>query len=143
MANTIHFELVSPQEIVRTEAVEMVLVPGAEGDLGVLPQHSPLISVLRPGIIKLYENGNITDQMFIDGGFCEISPSHCVVLAEEVLTQDNINSSEAETRIANGKNALEEAIAHAENFREVNEVKRRLAVANELLAAAKAIEKKN
>ncbi len=71
MADTIDFELVSPDRLVKSQPVEMVVVPGAEGDLGVLPGHSPLIAEVRPGVIDIHEGGKVGERIFIAGGFCE------------------------------------------------------------------------
>ncbi len=57
MADTVEFELVSPEKLLLSKAVEMVVVPGAEGDFGVLPRHAPFISAIRPGVIDVYESG--------------------------------------------------------------------------------------
>src|SRR3546814_18203914 len=77
------FELVSPERLLLSEEVDMVVVPGEEGDFGVLVRHAPLISTLRPGVIKVHNGGSVTEQIFVAGGFAEVTPSRCTVLAEE------------------------------------------------------------
>ena len=91
MEKLIQFELVSPERLLVSEKVEMVVVPGSEGDLGILPEHSPLISNVRPGVIKIYEKDAITKNIFVAGGFCEISIDSCTVLATEAIPVDDIN----------------------------------------------------
>ena len=105
MADTVEFELVSPAKLLRSEPVEMVVVPGAEGDLGVLPGHSPLIATVRPGVIDIHEGGSVKERIFIAGGFCEISPERCTVLAEEAIEVSAINKAEAQKRLEDA-NAL-------------------------------------
>ena len=83
VSNTIEFELVSPQRLLKSEPVEMVVVPGAEGDFGVLPGHSLLIATVRPGVIDIHEGGQVKESIFVSGGFAEVSPDRCTVLAEE------------------------------------------------------------
>ena len=95
MTGKIEFELVSPEKLIVSELVEMVVVPGMEGDLGVLPGHSPLISVVRPGVINVYEAGSVKNSIFVAGGFCEVEPERCTVLAVEAVPVGEIDSAEA------------------------------------------------
>ena len=99
MAEMVEFELVSPAKLLKSEPVEMVVIPGAEGDIGVLPGHSPLIAMVRPGVIEIHEGGDIKERIFIAGGFCEISPERCTVLAEEAIEVSSINKSTAQKRL--------------------------------------------
>ena len=71
-AGAVEFELVSPAKLLVSEPVEMVVVPGAEGDIGVLPGHSPLIATVRPGIIDIHEGGKVRDRIFVGGGFAVV-----------------------------------------------------------------------
>ena len=85
------FELVSPEKLLLSREVDMVVVPGVEGDMGVLPRHSPAITTVRPGTIVVYEDGAVTDRIFVAGGFAEISDNRCTVLAEEALPVGDID----------------------------------------------------
>ena len=105
MANTVKFELVSPERLLMSQPVEMVVVPGAEGDLGVLPGHSPLIAEVRPGVIDIRESGKVSEQIFVSGGFCEVSPERCTVLAEEAIPIIEIDKAGAEQRLHLAKEA--------------------------------------
>ncbi len=102
MADQIQFELVSPERLLVSQAVEMVVVPGAEGDIGVLPGHAPLISNVRPGIIAVFENNKVAQRIFVAGGFAEVTPERCTVLAEAATLLEDIDRAvvEAEMRIA-------------------------------------------
>ena len=91
MADLIQFELVSPERLQFSRAVEMVVVPGSEGDFGVLPGHAPLISTIRPGTIDIYEGGAITERIFIVGGIAEVTPERCTVLADEAMAPDSLD----------------------------------------------------
>jgi len=133
MAEKVEFELVSPQRLLVSEPVEMVVVPGAEGDLGVLPGHSPLIATVRPGVIAIHEDTTIKERIFVAGGFCDISPSHCTVLAEEAVRVEDIDRSAAEQRLEAAKQAEAEA---EEDDKGKCEAERRIAEA--MLAAASA-----
>ena len=105
MTNTVKFELVSPERLVKSQPVEMVVVPGAEGDLGILPGHSPLIAEVRPGVIDIREHGEVSEQIFVSGGFCEVSPERCTVLAEEAIPIIEIDKAVAEQRLRLAKEA--------------------------------------
>ena len=91
--NAVQFELVSPEKLLLSRAVDMVVVPGAEGDMGVLPRHSPTITTVRPGTIVIYEGGAVSDRIFIAGGFAEVSDNRCTVLAEEALPVEDIDKA--------------------------------------------------
>ena len=105
MTNTVEFELVSPERLVKSQPVEMVVVPGAEGDLGILPGHSPLIAEVRPGVIDIREHGEVSEQIFVSGGFCEVSPERCTVLAREAIPIIEIDKAAAEQRLRLAKEA--------------------------------------
>ena len=82
---TISFDLVSPENLVFNEEVGMIIVPGKDGDFGVLPGHSKLMSSLRPGRIMIYsEDKNLLKSFFVSGGFAEVNPEKCIILAESV-----------------------------------------------------------
>ncbi len=85
MADRVQFELVTPERLVVSTEVEMVVVPGTEGNFGVLPGHAPLISTIRPGTVDIYEGRTIIQRIFIVGGIAEVTPERCTVLADEAM----------------------------------------------------------
>lgn len=99
MADRVTFELVSPERLLLSQAADMVVVPGAEGDFGVLPGHAPFLSSLRAGIIDVYEAGQVTARIFVAGGFAQVSDDLCVVLAEEAEPLEDIDRASLETRV--------------------------------------------
>ena len=109
MADTVEFELVAPEELLFSEPVELVVVPGAEGDFGVLPGHSPLISTLRTGVIAVYENDSVNRRIFVSGGFAEVTPGRCTVLADEAVALDTADRSAIEERVKADREAVETA----------------------------------
>jgi len=109
MTDSVEFELVSPERLLKSEPVEMVVIPGTEGDLGILPGHSLLIATMRPGTIDIYKNGLVAEKIFISGGFAEISPERCTVLAEEALPVNDINREKAMERLEKAKEMLAKA----------------------------------
>ncbi|QSB43659.1 ATP synthase F1 subunit epsilon [Tsuneonella flava] len=81
----LHFELVTPAKLVRSEDVYMVVVPGAEGDFGVLEGHAPLMSTVRDGAVKIYATDGATpEEVQVRGGFAEVGENGLTVLAEHV-----------------------------------------------------------
>ena len=82
---TISFDLVSPENLIFNEEVGMIIVPGKDGDFGVLPGHSKLMSSLRPGRIMIYsEDKNLLKSFFVSAGFAEVNAEKCIILAESV-----------------------------------------------------------
>ena len=92
---TISFDLVSPENLIFNDEVGMIIVPGKDGDFGVLSGHSKVMSSLRPGRVMVYGEGkNLLKSFFVSGGFAEVNPEKCIVLAESV---DEINTLEKST----------------------------------------------
>ena len=109
MPDPFTFDLVSPEKLLLSEEVDMVVVPGAEGDFGVLIGHAALISALRPGVIDTYTGTKVKKRIFVAGGFAEVTGERCTVLAEEAMPVEDIDPSEAETRVASAREALGDA----------------------------------
>jgi F-type H+-transporting ATPase subunit epsilon len=131
MADTVEFELVSPERLLFSAPVEMVVVPGAEGDFGVLPGHAPLISSVRTGVIAVYEGGKVDRRIFVSGGFAEVTATRCTVLADEAVALEDADRSQVEARI----NAARADLADAGNEKERAAAAAELAVAEALLGA--------
>jgi F-type H+-transporting ATPase subunit epsilon len=100
----VQFELVSPERLIVSAEVEMVVVPGTEGNFGVLPGHSPLISTIRPGTIDIYRGGAVSERIFVVGGIAEVTPERCTVLADEAMAPSDLDraSIEAELQTVEG-----------------------------------------
>ncbi len=108
-AGRIAFELVSPERLLISRAVEMVVVPGEEGDFGALPGHAPFLSQVRNGVVEVYDDGAVSDRLFVAGGFAEVTPERCTVLAEEAVPLADVTRADAETRLAEAERTLDEA----------------------------------
>jgi F-type H+-transporting ATPase subunit epsilon len=116
MPERVQFELVTPERLLLSEMVEMVVVPGTEGNFGVLPGHAPLISSIRPGTIDVYEAQTITRRIFVVSGIAEVTPERCTVLADEALSPDELDrgSIEAELQTVQGNlPSLRDQVARA------------------------------
>jgi F-type H+-transporting ATPase subunit epsilon len=107
--NKVAFQLVAPERLLASAEVDMVVAPGAEGDFGVLPQHSLFMSVLRPGVIETYEGGQVSARIFVGGGFAEVNQRGCTVLAEEAMPVAEIDLERARRRLADAQDDLREA----------------------------------
>ena len=92
-------EVVSPEKLLLSRDVDMVVIPAAEGDMGVLPNHAPMIVLLRGGTIAITEGGRVTDRLFVSGGFAEITPERCTVLADEAVPTSELSRAEGERRL--------------------------------------------
>ena len=114
MADRVEFELVSPQRLIKSQAVGMVVIPCSEGDIGVLPGHTPLIGTVRPGVVDIHEDGKVSESIFVSGGFVEVTPDRCTRLAEEAIFVHDLNQGEAQARLDAGRNAQEKASSEIE-----------------------------
>ena len=122
MADRIQFELVSPERLLLSQAVEMVVLPGAEGDFGALPEHAPTVAALRPGVISVFDNGQVTERVFVAGGFCEVTPERCTVLAERALRVTELDRAVAEKAIADARDDLADAKTDSARAAAENEI---------------------
>ena len=96
----ISFDLVSPENLVFSDDAGMIIVPGKDGDIGILPGHSKVISSLRSGRVMIYdEERNLLKSFFVSGGFVEINPEKCIVLAESVNDMSELDKSAIEKEI--------------------------------------------
>jgi F-type H+-transporting ATPase subunit epsilon len=101
-AAKIAFDLVSPERLLLSVQADMVTVPGAEGYMGVMAGHSPLVATLRAGMIDVLIDGK-DDRYFIRGGFAEISPAKITVLAEEAIPMTELDLAVLDQRIADAQ----------------------------------------
>ena len=106
MADKVEFELVSPERLLVSQRVDMVVVPGEEGDFGVLPGHALFLSGVRPGVIEIYDGDKISDRVFVAGGFVEVTAKRCTVLAEEAVNLAEVERATVEARIRDNEQAI-------------------------------------
>jgi F-type H+-transporting ATPase subunit epsilon len=96
----IDLEIVSPEKLLLSRAVDMVVIPAAEGEIGVLPRHAPMIVLLRGGSVRIYSGTQVTERLFVSGGFAEITPERVTVLADEATPVAALSRAEGERRLA-------------------------------------------
>jgi F-type H+-transporting ATPase subunit epsilon len=104
---TIALEIISPEKLLLTRDVDMVVIPGTDGDIGVLPGHSKLITGLRGGLVDIYEKGAISGRYFVSGGFAEVTESRCAVLADAIIPQEELDAGVAQAAVAEAKAAYD------------------------------------
>ena len=102
-------EIVSPEKLLLSRPVDMVVIPAAEGDIGVLEGHAPMIVTLRGGEIDLYAGEQISERLYVAGGFAEITPERCTVLANEAIPVAELSRAEGERRLKEAEAAYEAA----------------------------------
>jgi F-type H+-transporting ATPase subunit epsilon len=107
MPATIRLEVVTAEKMVYSEDVEIVVAPGVEGELGILPNHASLMTILQAGELRIRRNGEETS-MAISGGFLEVRPDRVIVLADAAERESEINLTRAEE----AKQRAEERLSH-------------------------------
>lgn len=133
MGDVIQFELVSPEEKLVSEAVYMAEIPGDDGAFGVLPGHSSLVSSLRAGVVRLHKTqGGETRDIFIAGGFADVTPESCTVLAEEAVNVADLNKESLEQYLSDLNEDLNMAAEAVDKAR----VQKKIALTKAKLAAA-------
>jgi F-type H+-transporting ATPase subunit epsilon len=136
MADKVAFELVAPERLLASVACDMVVVPGEAGDFGVLPNHAPVLSLLRPGVISVYQGDRVEQRVFVAGGFAEVNERGCTVLAEAAEPLTELDAAGAQQRLRDAEEDLGAAREAAEGERE--RLERAVAVARARVEAAEA-----
>ena len=99
MAETTNLEVVTPSAIIVSEPVEMVVIPGSDGQIGALPRHSKVISTLDRGLVDIFNDNKISSQIMIDGGIAEINERQVTILAERAEKIDKANKQVLEEKL--------------------------------------------
>lgn len=98
MADKLQFDLVSPEARVFSGEVDMVVVPGTEGDFGVLPEHAPFMATIRTGTIEVHSDSVVT-RIFVHGGFAEVTPAGLTILAEETAELAKLDAADIREKL--------------------------------------------
>jgi F-type H+-transporting ATPase subunit epsilon len=127
----VSFQLVMPErEVLATEA-DMIVVPGSEGDFGVLHGHAPLVSTVRPGVLEVIQGNKVEQRFIVVGGFAEVTPERCTVLADEAVPFAEVTAEQ----LAERERAAERDLVDAANDAEKATALKDLAVAKDLRRA--------
>ena len=108
MAEKLQFALVSPERELYAGEVDQVVVPGAEGEFGVLPKHAPVMSTIKPGALRILNDG-AERRIFVNGGFADVTPDGLTVLAEDAVDLSDIDLAGVEQDIRNAKEDVDGA----------------------------------
>ncbi|TNE61130.1 MAG: F0F1 ATP synthase subunit epsilon [Alphaproteobacteria bacterium] len=110
MTDTLHYEIVSPERLLKDAEAAMIVVPGADGDFAALPGHAPLMSTIRPGVVEIFEDeGAQPSRLFVKGGLAQISPKGLTILAEETIDLSAVNTDELKQKITDTREDIEDA----------------------------------
>ena len=109
MADAFAFELVSPEALVLSGEASEVVVPGSEGYFTVMANHAPFMSTVKPGVVDVKMADGVTNQIFVRGGFADVSPSGFTLLAEQAVDLEDFDMSDLEQQIANAKEDVADA----------------------------------
>jgi len=101
----IELEVVTPGKLLLSEMADMVVVPGGEGDFGVLPGHAPMLAGVRPGTIDIFLGDKVVNSVFVESGIAEISGGRCTILAEEAFVVADLDPAAAEERLSQARAA--------------------------------------
>jgi len=105
---TVELEIVSPTKLVLSRAVDMVVMPGYEGDIAAMEKHAPMIILLRGGVITLHEGGQATDRFFVGGGFAEITADRCTILADDAVPVSEVSADAMRNVLADAERAWQD-----------------------------------
>ena len=139
MANTIHVEVVSAEESIYSGEAEFVVLPGVMGELGIYPKHTPLITQIRPGVVRIKVPGQADEQIvYVQGGFLEVQPDVVTVLSDTAIRAHDLDEAKA----MEAKQAAEEAVQNKTSKEEIAMAEAELAGAVAQLAAIRRLRKR-
>jgi F-type H+-transporting ATPase subunit epsilon len=113
MADPLHFEFVSPERVLFSGDVDQVDLPGAEGDMGILADHAPLVTALRPGIVTIYRGG-AHEPVVVTGGFAEVGPTGLTILADRAVARADFDLTSLSTEIKDAEEDVADATDEAQ-----------------------------
>ncbi len=117
MADNLHINIVTPSSLYLTDTVEMVVIPGEQGDFGVLKDHVPFISMIRPGVIEIIKEKGAATRLFVSDGYAETHGDQCTILAEHVEDASGLTREAAQKELDAARKSLERASGDAERIK--------------------------
>ena len=109
MAEPFQFELVSPERLLVSEQVEFVVIPGAEGEMTVMANHAPVMTTIKPGVVTVKTAAGATERYCVFGGFADILPTGCTLLAESAVAVNSIDRDNLAKRIQDAREDVADA----------------------------------
>jgi len=138
VAATIHIDVVSAEESIFSGEAEFVVLPGEAGELGIYPRHTPLITRIRPGAVRIQKPGGEEELIFVAGGVLEVQPALVTVLADTAIRGHDLDEAKA----LEAKKRADEALRSAKDKQEIAVVEGELAMLAAQLAAIRRLRKK-
>jgi len=138
MASTIHIDVVSAEESIFSGEAEFVVLPGEAGELGIYPRHTPLITRIKPGAVRIQKPGGEEEFVFVAGGILEVQPKLITVLADTAIRGADLDEAKANEALKKA----EEARARAQDKQEIAAVESELAMLAAQLAAIRKLRRK-
>ncbi|MFJ2988117.1 F0F1 ATP synthase subunit epsilon [Collimonas sp. NPDC087041] len=139
MANTILVDVVSAEEMIFSGEAEFVALPGESGELGIYPRHTPLITRIKPGAVRIKVPGQANDEfVFVAGGLLEVQPHHVTVLADTAIRGADLDEAKA----SEAKRRAEEALSNKESVIDYAKAQSELSAAIAQLAAIAKLRQK-
>lgn len=136
---TFQFELVSPEQVLASEQVYMVEIPGEAGNFGVLADHAPLLSSVRPGVVTITTPDMSQRQLFVAGGFADVTEHSCSLLAEEAISLSDLSAAKLEEELNHLKDDLgfakDDQLKTERIYKQISLVEAKLAAVRERQAA--------
>lgn len=137
MANTIQVDVVSAEELIFSGPAEFVVLPGVVGELGILPGHTPLLTQIKPGTVRMKLPGETAEEfVFVQGGFLEVQPQHVTVLADTAIRAKDLD----EVAALEAKRFAEEAMQNKTSGEEIAQAEAELAGALAQLEAIRRLK---
>ena len=139
MANTIHVDVVSAEQQIFSGEAEFVVLPGEAGELGIYPRHTPLITRIKPGAVRIKPAGGGEENLiFVAGGILEVQPSMVTVLADTAIRGNDLDEAKA----LEAQKRAEEALRNAKDKQEIATVEAELSMLSAQLAAIRRLRKR-
>ena len=136
--STIQIEIVSAEKAIFSGEAVMLIAPGKDGDLGIAPKHTPLLTTLRPGEIEVHKSDNKKEYFYVTGGILEVQPHIVIVLADSALHADELDEAAA----LDAKNKAEEALKGADKKEDLEQAQAQLVEAAARYNAVKKLKGK-
>jgi F-type H+-transporting ATPase subunit epsilon len=132
MTHTIHVDVVSVEELIFAGEAEFVVLPGAMGELGIYPRHTPLLTQIKPGVVRIKMPDKVEEELvFVQGGFLEVQPTRVTVLADTAIRAHDLDEKAA----LEARRAAEEAMQNKTSKEEIATAEAELATAAAQIAA--------
>ncbi|MFT4159909.1 F0F1 ATP synthase subunit epsilon [Shinella zoogloeoides] len=116
MADSFNFELVSPERLLVSGSVSEVVIPATEGEMTVMANHAPTMTTIKPGIVTVKTADGKKDRYVVFGGFADIVPTGCTLLAESAVHVDEFNSDDITRRIESARKELDHVKTDDQKF---------------------------